>query len=305
MRYPDLEIDLLRAFIAVAETGSFTAAADVIGRSQPAVSQKVLRLEEILQRRIFERTSRSLALTRDGEHVLVMARRILEVNDSFMREMLAPPAKGTLRLGVCEDFLPRELPALLARFTRFYPGVHIDLMTGLSCDLLEAYDDNRLDAVITKKARAAPRGRVIWREPLVWMAAADYPLDLAGLDLTGPARLVMLRAPCTYRDVMVEALDAVRHDCVAACTAGSVMAVHAAVAGGLGITVLGRSFAARPGMRVLRAPDHWPALPMTEIAVLGEESKASDLVRPLVCFLTETLAANSALDPAEGGIRLA
>ena len=74
MRHPDLELDLLRAFVAVAETGSFTAAADVVHRSQSAVSQKVLRLEEILGRRVFDRTSRTLGLTPDGERLLVAAR---------------------------------------------------------------------------------------------------------------------------------------------------------------------------------------------------------------------------------------
>ena len=173
-RYPDLEIDLLRAFVAVAETGSFTAAASVVGRSQSAVSQKVLRLEEILDRRVFERTSRSLSLTRDGEHLLAAARRMLEFNDSVMRELREPPAVGTLRLGISEDFVPGQLPTLLARFSRLYPGVHLDLMTGLSCELLAAYDDDRIDAVIAKKDGTAQRGRVIWREPLVLQASADY-----------------------------------------------------------------------------------------------------------------------------------
>ncbi|WP_207459672.1 LysR substrate-binding domain-containing protein [Azospirillum sp. SYSU D00513] len=289
MRFPDLEIDLLRAFVAVAETGSFTAAADVVGRSQSAVSQKVLRLEEILQRRVFDRTSRSLSLTRDGERMLVAARQMLEFNDSVVRELREPPAAGTLRLGISEDFIPGELPKLLARFSRLYPGMHIDLMTGLSCSLLQAYDEDRLDAVIAKRDGTAQRGRVIWREPLVWLAAADYQVDF-----DRPARLVMLPAPCTYRDLMISALDSVRREWTAACTASSLMGVQAAVAGGLGVTVLGKSFV-QEGMQILRAPQHWPALPMTEITVVGEDSKAADLIRPLVAFLTESLARNGAL----------
>src|SRR3982751_2134179 len=100
MRAPDLEIDLLRAFVAVAETGSFTAAAPGVGRSQSAISQKILRLEETLGRRLFDRTSRALALTRDGEHMLVIARRMLDINDIAVREMLEPPAIGSLRLRI-------------------------------------------------------------------------------------------------------------------------------------------------------------------------------------------------------------
>lgn len=289
MRFPDLEIDLLRAFVAVAETGSFTAAADVVGRSQSAVSQKILRLEEILDRRVFDRNSRSIGLTRDGERLLVAARRMLELNDAVIRELREPQAAGTLRLGISEDFIPNELPKLLARFSRLYPGLHIDLMTGLSCSLLAAYDDGRLDAVIAKRNGAMQRGRVIWREPLVWLAAADHPADPAL-----PARLVVLPPPCTYRELMVAALDTVRREWEIACTASSLMGVQAAVAGGLGVTVLGRSFV-QEGMRVLQSPAHWPALPMTEITVIGEESDAAGLIRPLVGFLSESLSRNGAL----------
>ena len=284
MRYPDLEIDLLRAFIAVAETGSFTAAADVVARSQSAVSQKVLRLEEILGHRVFERTSRSLSLTREGEALLVAARRMIEFNDSIMRQMREPVRVGTLRLGISEDFIPAELPQLLARFSRLHPGVQLDLMTGLSCELLDAYDAGKLDAVIAKKDGVSQRGRVVWREPLVWMAAGDYEPDF-----TCPARLVMLRPPCTYRDIMVAALDDARREWMTACTASSLMGVQAAVAGGLGVTVLGQSFV-REGMKILHAPEHWPALPMTEIKVIGGDGAAHHLIEPLVGFLTESLA---------------
>lgn len=288
MRYPDLELDLLRAFVAVAETGSFTAAADVVHRSQSAVSQKVLRLEEILGRRVFDRTSRTLGLTPDGERLLVAARQMLEFNDRIMRTWREPAASGTLRLGVSEDFIPGQLPKLLARFSRLYPDLHIDLKTGLSCSLLEAYDGDRLDAVIAKRSGSNSRGRVIWREPLVWLASADYQLDF-----TRPARLVMLAPPCSYRDMMIAALDTVRREWVAACTASSLMGVQAAVAGGLGVTLLGRSFV-QEGMQILRAPELWPALPMTEVTVLGED-RAPDLVEPLITFLSQSLAGHDAL----------
>ena len=97
-----LDLDLLHAFVAVAETGSFTAAADVVGRSQSAVSQKVLRLEDALGVRVFERTSRSLRLTQEGERVLAGGRRLLAQYDAFMREWREPQRVERLRLGVSE-----------------------------------------------------------------------------------------------------------------------------------------------------------------------------------------------------------
>jgi DNA-binding transcriptional LysR family regulator len=86
----------------------------------------------------------------------------------------------------------------------------------------------------------------------------------------------------------------VRREWNAACTASSLTGVQAAVAGGLGVTLLGRSFL-QEGMQILRAPEVWPALPMTEVMVLGEE-RAADLVQPLITFLGESLAGRDGLD---------
>jgi DNA-binding transcriptional LysR family regulator len=154
MRYPDLEIDLLRAFTTVAETGSFTAAADVVGRSQSAVSQKIIRLEELLGRPLFNRTSRSLVLTSEGERLLSAARRMLEFNDMAVRTLVEPADVERLRIGISEDFVPHHLPALLGKFATLCPDVRLELMTGLSCNLLAAYDEDRLDVVIARRMAA-------------------------------------------------------------------------------------------------------------------------------------------------------
>ncbi|WP_340117875.1 LysR substrate-binding domain-containing protein [Pelagibius sp. 7325] len=286
MRIPDLEIDLLRAFVAVAETGGFTAASEVVGRSQSAVSQKIIRLEEALGRRLFERTSRMLRLTADGEQLLVTARHMLELNDAAVRNLLEPAAIGVLRLGISEDFIPRQLPNLLGRFGRLYPQVQLELKTGLSCDLLAAYDEGALDVVIAKKDGAAQRGRVIWREPLVWLAAKEYEADFSR-----PLPLVLLGPPCTYRDLVMRTLDAQRQEWVLACTASSLMGIQAAVEAGLGISILGRSFV-QEGLQVVQVPADWPSLPMTEIVLIGEDTAEAEIVKPLVAYLMDSLAAS-------------
>ena len=110
MRYPDLDIDLLRCFATVAEQGGFTSAGVALGLTQSAISLKVKRLEDLLGRRVFERTSRRLALTPDGEVLLVYARRLLSLNDEAVRRMTAPPVRGHLRLGVADHWLKRTMP---------------------------------------------------------------------------------------------------------------------------------------------------------------------------------------------------
>jgi DNA-binding transcriptional LysR family regulator len=295
MHERNLDTDLLRAFVAVAETGSFTSAGDRVGRTQSAVSQKVLRLEEMLGRRVFTRTSRSLRLTRDGEQLLVVARRMLELNDVYLRSLREGPLTGTLRLGIAENLVATQLPALVSRFCRLYPGVHLDLVTGRSSELVTAYKDDQLDAVIVRGCRdrgVQPPGRVIWREPLVWMAAADYAPDPHG-----PARLVMLRPPCNFRETMIEALESIRREWLTVCTSSSLTGLQAAVAGGMGVTVLGKSFE-RAGLKVLRPDEQWPPLPTTEIVVIGEDSTAASVVQPLISYLESRLSEDSSFSQA-------
>jgi len=291
MQASDLEIDLLRAFIAVAETGSFTAAAEVIARSQSAVSQKILRLEDILGLRVFERTSRALNLTSDGERLLVGARKLMVHFDAFIREIKQPATLNLLRLGISENLVPTQLPKLLSRFSKLYPDIQLELTTGLSNDLLADHEAGLLDVVIAKRKIGpnAQRGRIIWREPLVWIAAKDYEIDTAR-----PVRLVMMRPPCAYRAIMIEGMASVRREWTCACLASNVMGVQAAVAAGLGITALGASFL-QEGMRIVEPSEKLPTLPSTEVAVIGDDARTQHLVQPLVSLLTEGLMSGNSL----------
>jgi DNA-binding transcriptional LysR family regulator len=109
--------------------------------------------------------------------------------------------------------------------------------------------------------------------------------------------LVLLPQPCTYRGIMLKALESVGRTSTIACTASNLMSVQAAVAGGLGVTVLGRSFV-QDGLKVLAPRETWPALPMTEIVLLGEDRTQAHLAKPLVSFLTESLAVPRRLSAA-------
>jgi DNA-binding transcriptional LysR family regulator len=280
----DLEIDLLRSFLAVAEAGSMTAGAAIVGRTQSAVSQKILRLEETVGRKLFDRSSRSLTITADGERLRAAARHMIELNDDTMRQFLEPQVAGRLRLGVTEDFIPLQLPRLLARFVRTCPTLELELTTGLCCDLLAALEDGRLDLAIAKRDGTMQRGRIIWREPLVWIGSHEIALDAQA-----PVPLVALPPPCSYRGLMLETLASAGRACAIACTASSLMGVQAAVAGGLGVTILGRSFV-QPGLKILDARAGFPSLPTSEIVLIGDD-QAAHLARPLLSFLTESLSA--------------
>lgn len=289
MSTPYLDIDLLRTFIAVAEAGTFTGAAERVLRTQAAVSQQVARLESALDKKLFERTTRSLALTAEGELLLGYARRMVNLNHEAVLHVTGVEASGVLRLGVCEDIIPRLLPRLLARFTAIHPQVELILHTNLSTQLKDMLNRGELDIVIAKRdGPTAMDGRVIWREPLVWVAAKDYKLE-KGVQLP----LVLLPQPCSYRELALQTLREANLPHTITCTSHSIMGLQAAVAGGLGISVLGRSFV-QEGVSEL-PPTFLPELPQTEIAVFGETNSSTTASETLVEFLVDSLSSGGAV----------
>lgn len=288
----DLDIDLLRCFVAVVDTGSFTLAGDVVGRTQSAVSQRVKRLEDLIQRQLFMRESKELALTRDGEIFLSHARQMLTFNDTTVRAFSPKPAPARLRLGVADDFVPHHLAGLLQHLRRTHSDMEVDVLTGMSCGLNRAFDAGDVDLVFAKKDGDAKRGRVIWREPLCWISADGFRFDPEE-----PLPLVLLQPPCAYRAVALDTLDKSGCGFRIACTAESIMGVQAAVECGMGVTVLGRSFV-RSGLAQIPALHGLPMLPYTEITLLGEQRVAPQIIHTLVEFICEALRRNSTGVPA-------
>jgi DNA-binding transcriptional LysR family regulator len=281
-RRPDIDIDHLRALLAVAETGGFTAAAGRINRTQSAVSQKIARLEEQLGWRVFERNRRGLRLTERGERLLDGARGLLSDYERFVDGLQEVEARGTLRLGVSENLIATRLPDLLARLGAAQPGVRIDVTTAAGVDLLRDLDEGRLDVVVARQrtGERGPRGRVAWREPMAWVAGSSFR-DESG----GAAALVLMREPCAYREAGLAALEEAGRAWSAACVVGNLASLEAAVLAGLGVTPQARSFA-RAGMKVLRPSRRWPPLPDTEVAVFGRDAAHAATVEALVSMLS-------------------
>ncbi|WP_114393316.1 LysR substrate-binding domain-containing protein [Oleisolibacter albus] len=283
MRLPDLDIDAVRTFVTVMEAGGFTAAAERLGRTQSAISMKIKRLEELLDRRLLDRTSRSLAPTPAGERLLGHARRILALNDEAVAHVLAPEAEGLLRFGVADYFAPEHLPTILARFAKAYPRVRLDVRVGSSLELIRGLEAEQLDLVIAKRDAGSSAGRLLWREPAVWVAAGDWRAEPGA-----PVPLCLMPSPCIYRARAVEALDRRARPWRTAYASASIASVRAAAQAGLGVTTLGVA-SLLPGLRVLGEEEGFPALEPVDIAVFGEDKASRAVARPLVEFLVDAL----------------
>lgn len=200
----DLEIDLLRSFVAVASHRNFTHAARTIGRTQSAVSLQIKRLEEIVEKRLFERSRQSVTITHVGEALLVYANRILAANDAALSHIQRPEAEGLVRIGAPDDYATFLLPPILSAITKEYPRLQFEVTCDNASDLLPMLDQGHLDVVVATHRPNSVAGQIARYEPLHWVAAPDYADDPET-----PLSLVLFPTGCVCRDVALDALKCI------------------------------------------------------------------------------------------------
>ena len=167
---PLLELDVLRTFVAIAETGSFTAAANAVFRTPSAVSMQIKKLEDQLGRAVFTRDARSVRLTADGEMLLTFARRLLALNREAVSKFVAPDIRGIVRLGSPDDFGERVLPSVLKRFAQSHPAVAVDVTIDQSTNLRKRMATRLLDITLISCTDAMMETgvEILLSEPIVW-----------------------------------------------------------------------------------------------------------------------------------------
>lgn len=200
----DLEIDLLRSFAAVAAHRNFTQAARAIGRTQSAVSLQIKRLEEIVGKRLFERSRQSVSITHVGEALLVYSNRILAANDAALSHIQRPEAEGLVRIGTPDDYATYLLPPILSAITKNHPRLTFEVICDNAVELLPILEHGGLDVVVATHRPNAVAGQIARYEPLHWVASPDY-VDDPETQLS----LVLFPTGCVCRDIALDALKRV------------------------------------------------------------------------------------------------
>jgi len=278
-----LDVDQLRTFVAIAETGSFTRAAEVVHKTQSAVSMQMKRLEERIGKPIFERDGRASKLTEDGERLLDYARRIVKLNSEALSIVGGTGLTGSVRLGVPDDYVDRYLPEIMARFARSHPDVELTVLCEPTIELVDRIDRGELDlAIITHKAANRP-SEVIRRERLLWVSSNRHSTHLEE-----PLPLALSRGTCSWRRVSVPRLEEIGRPYRILYTSGNSSALSAAVLAGLAVSVFPES-ALRPGMRVLGTADNFPPLPVFDIGLLRNPHESSALTDALASHIIQGL----------------
>jgi len=278
-----IDIDQLRTFIAIVETGSFTRAAEIVHKTQSAVSMQMKRLEERLGRPIFARDGRASKLTEDGERLLDYARRIVKLNVEALAAFSDAELSGRVRLGVPDDYADRYLPEIMARFSRAYPGVELTVICEPTSDLVERIDAGELDLAIVTNCEHLRPSEPFRRERLLWVTSSRHPTHLEER-----LPLALGRPTCTWRRIAIERLEAIGRPCRILYTSSNAGAVAVAVLAGLAVSVLPES-GLRPGMRVLSAAEGFPELPSCRIGLLRNTHESSALAAALAEHIISSL----------------
>ncbi|HYZ24405.1 MAG TPA: LysR substrate-binding domain-containing protein [Rhodopila sp.] len=275
-----LDLDLLRAFVAVAECGGFRRAAERLHLTQSTVSQQIKRLELEAGRALFRRNTRAVALTDEGEMLLGDARHLLQLEEAARRRLGAPRLSGVVRLGAVEELAGDLLPQALGRFARLHPDVRLEVQFGVSAELIAQIDAGTLDVVFAKRPWGTSRGRLVWREPLVW-AASDTFDRVPGASLP----LALYREHSVSREAALEVLRGSERAWHIVYTSPSLTGVRAAALAGLAVTPLPASSIA-PGLRILGEEDGLPPLPDLDFA-LFEKPRAGPAAAALAAALAQ------------------
>jgi len=290
---PGLDIDLLRTFALIAEEGSFTRAADRVGRTQSAVSLQVKRLEEIVGHRVFVRGKGGIVqLTPQGRNLLGRATELMSLNDEIVGSIRSQPKHAEVRLGLPEDYTGLDVPKMLAEFAEANPGISVEVFGAPSCALVPLLKAGELDLMVCEEGVEPRRwpSEVLWRGRLHWITSKNHdahlidPLPLSLSPSNCPWRPSWL-AECTWRGAALHALERVGRAYRVVSSSPNLASQQAAVLGGFAVMV--STLPGLPaGLRPCLPVDGLPELPETRVLLL----KARDPRQPLTDLMAAHLS---------------
>lgn len=250
----NLPINELRTFATVAELGGFTQAGDLLGRSQPAISLQIKRLEEQVKESLFFRKGKQLELTSAGSTLLKHTLKILALNDAVFAEFKKRSLTGRVKFGIPSEFATTLLPKILGIFTQSYPGVNLEINCALSKELLSQVKGH-YDLVLALQKKSPRRHTSCLKEDeLVWVSGNNHDIHMQS-----PVNLVLAPEPCIYRARALERMGAAGCAWKILYTNSDLTGIQTAIKEGLGVTVLARSTVPK-SLRILQNSDKFPKL---------------------------------------------
>ncbi|WP_298375945.1 LysR substrate-binding domain-containing protein [uncultured Bradyrhizobium sp.] len=259
-----LDLELLRSFVSVVDAGGFTRAGERVHRTQSTVSQQIKRLEEDVGQPLLIRSGKDVTPTEAGERLLTYARRLLSLAEEAHDVLSRPGSEGAIRIGITEDFAAYRLTRLLATFARSHPTLRLDVRSGQSLFLYRDLERGDLDLALIKRAASEKGGIAVWPERVHWVTSKSHPRDTT----TGSVPLIGFGSGCLYRAHAIHALERAGRNWHMAYTSSSLAGIQAAVAAGLGLSILSE-MSIQAEHRVLTAKDGFAPIERTDVALVA------------------------------------
>ncbi|WJG10236.1 LysR family transcriptional regulator [Aliiglaciecola sp. LCG003] len=279
-----LSMDNLRTFVTVVEQGGFAKAGDLLGRSQPAISLQIKKLEEQLGRRLFEKVGQRQVVNQDGRILLAQAKSMLDINDDVFRQFEQSSLRGRLRLGIPSEFATTLLPSIIGEFSKQYPDVALEVTSALSRNLL---DDNKRQDFDLVLALVDPnqqtQGDLVLEDELVWVGDNLRPLSASSVSL------VLAPDGCVYRSRVIEKLKQQTTAWRISYTNADLYGLIAAIQQGLGITALARS-SVPDSLHIIRHKT-LPVLGKIKICLFNQDTQHPQISAALSQFIMARLKA--------------
>ncbi len=269
MSFRNLDIGLLRTFVAVAEKENFAVAAEKVFRTQAAVSQQMQKLETALGCTLFERVGRSKRLTIEGHRFLDYARRIVGLNDEACRAMAQQAFDEPVKIGACADAVDSLIPGYLEMCAEAFPGLRVDIQVGPIRWLTASLRRGEVDLVVMLDPVANPDfDQVVLRtSPVSWIAGARYHHQ-AGV----PVPLVLIEGACPFRRMAIKALTEANIPWRIAFQTSTLAGIRAALRAGMGVTPRTVEMLA-PDLKVSDPHAGLPALPSISYRLYARPGK--------------------------------
>lgn len=277
-----LSMDNLRTFVSVIEQGGYAKAGEFLGRSQPAISLQIKKLEEQLGRQLFTKVGQRHVASADGNWLYGKAREILELNDSIFRALMPAPLSGRLRLGIPNEFASTLLPGLIGEFSKRYPDVSLEVTSALSRDLLHTSRRDQFDLILAlQNPDEKTQGEVILEDDMVWVGDATRPF------VSDSISLVLAPDGCMYRSRVITQLKQQTRAWKITYTNADLSGLVAAIQQGLGITALARSSMPENVKELVHAP--LPTLGKVNICLFNQDTQHPVVSKTLAEFITSRL----------------
>lgn len=273
----------LRTFVAIAESGTFAAAGERVGRTPPAISLQIKRLEADVNVSLFQRQGRRMVLSEAGEKLLGYAKRVLAINDAAIETLSTSPLTGTIRVGMVQDFADTCLADLLFRFKESHSGVRLSVTVGRTPDLVASVRNGDLDLAVAADRWNGMKSVPVLTEAMKWIGAPGLRLAEGTV-----VPLILFEAPCPFRDAALDALNTTEREWEIVYTSPSLSGIRAAVRAGLGITVRTHLFV-EEGVVDLGLTAQLPQLPDARFGLYTAGEGLTDAGQQFTTLLTNQM----------------